>query len=1152
MINDRDTSELEDSAIIRAPALTEEGDPLDLREDTLVGHFRIKREIGAGGMGRVFLARDQTLGRQVALKVIRTDRHGRTERFLTEARNTAKFNHPNIVIIHSVSEYRGMPYLALEYLEGESLRERDQRQPIALREVPRIAHSIALALEHAHEKRIHHCDLKPANVMIPKDGRVRVVDFGLAKAAGEAFTFSKPARVAGTPRYMAPEQWSPRNELTPAVDIFALGVIMFELIERRHPYFGAEVIDRAAELQPGSYSKSVLRFEHNDVDSQLRDLIRACLELDPELRPTATAVAEDLKKLVDQAGDKEPLPEIPYRGLMPFDEEHARDFFGRENEVSACVERLREETMLAVVGPSGGGKSSFVRAGIIPRLREQGRLSVISMRPGATPMRTLAAHFVAAEEVSSVYAAKRNILSVDEMERRLRKDSSASAAVMSELARRERAKIVLYVDQLEEIFTHGAKPEEVNIFIEAICAAADDPKDPARVIVSLREDFLGRLPPSPLVQRAFSNVLVIRNMGREELREAILRPLEVRGYHFEDPQIVEEMLGSVASDFAGLPMLEFACRMLWERHDPSIKQIARREFEAIGGVTGALAVHAKQVLAGFNDDEKKTARQLFLELVNPEGTRRTQPREALVNRLGERAPRVIERLIGARLITIRRGQESDESGSLIELAHESLVTRWPELVRWIEESRDALVLRNEIEPDLLRWVDRGRRAQDTWDHDTVRAMRGRLEKLDFDLGDELRAFLSASEAEATLKKRLKVGLIIGGAVVLLTITTIAIVAALQQQEIALAAADTGKFHLAIQPFDWDPEKLEAKDVDASQLSLDWRLYTPDRKVSTRPGELVTAPRLSRARISGPQDHVLVDEVETPAGAAILEVFGRGPQNEHCESSWIRLIDLPGFAERKKDTPLQTIRVKVPTCAATRAGMVEIPAGEVISRGPGDPPAINQMDPEKVAWVDSFRLDKTEVPNAAFALFVSIGDMSGFEMPRYPKMGPLVRSADPAAPVTNIDSATAKAFCAFMGKRLPTSEEWEKAARGGKFFDAAGKVENDQPKRAFSWGRAPWTNQANLGGTTDGFEGVAPVNSYPNGASPYGILNLIGNVNEWTSTPWDKTEPSGHLIIRGGSWYSELASEEHHLALENSRDPRFFDYTTGFRCASDAK
>src|SRR5687768_11970840 len=177
-------------------------------------------------MGEVYLAQDLTLGRRVALKLIKRavmDTAG-LGRFLDEARVTASFSHPHIVTLHAFGEHDGRPYLALEYVDGESLRARMTAGPLPVREALQITRAIADAIGEAHARGLVHADLKPENVLIPRDGRVRVVDFGLARLVGAG-----PAPASGTPAYMAPERW--RGEPPDgAIDVWSVGMILYELI----------------------------------------------------------------------------------------------------------------------------------------------------------------------------------------------------------------------------------------------------------------------------------------------------------------------------------------------------------------------------------------------------------------------------------------------------------------------------------------------------------------------------------------------------------------------------------------------------------------------------------------------------------------------------------------------------------------------------------------------------------------------------------------------------------------------------------------------------------------------------------------------------------------------------------------------------------
>ncbi len=260
-----------------------------LAEGTRVGDFRIRGFLGEGAMGQVYLAEDITLERRVALKFIKRSviEHGGIERFLEEARATASFNHPHIVTLHAIGEHEGRSYLALEYLDGESLRARLAAGPLPMREALRCCRAVAEAIAEAHRRGIVHADLKPENIVIPRDGRVRVVDFGVAKLVGGAANAA-----SGTPAYMAPERWHGAPP-TGAIDIWALGVTLHELIVGCHPIASTELLHLP-------FARDTLELPDLPAAGWAR-LVRDCLALEPMIRPTAEELIRRLDLLFDQS-----------------------------------------------------------------------------------------------------------------------------------------------------------------------------------------------------------------------------------------------------------------------------------------------------------------------------------------------------------------------------------------------------------------------------------------------------------------------------------------------------------------------------------------------------------------------------------------------------------------------------------------------------------------------------------------------------------------------------------------------------------------------------------------------------------------------------------------------------------------------------------
>src|SRR5664279_5451359 len=217
-----------------------------------IGHYRILKRIGTGGMGEVYLASDVTADRNAALKVLPrrfTRDAARLRRFQREARAVAGFNHPNILTVYEIGEYNSSYYIASELIEGETLRQRLARGRMGLNEAIDVAIQVATALAAAHQVGIVHCDIKPENIMLRPDGYVKVLDFGIAKLAEQEVPVTTPEEEAvllvetnlgsilGTVRYMSPEQarGAPVDERT---DIWSLGVVLYEMVAGRAPFTG--------------------------------------------------------------------------------------------------------------------------------------------------------------------------------------------------------------------------------------------------------------------------------------------------------------------------------------------------------------------------------------------------------------------------------------------------------------------------------------------------------------------------------------------------------------------------------------------------------------------------------------------------------------------------------------------------------------------------------------------------------------------------------------------------------------------------------------------------------------------------------------------------------------------------------------------------
>ncbi|HSF15939.1 MAG TPA: protein kinase, partial [Vicinamibacteria bacterium] len=293
-----------------------------------LAHYEVVELIGRGGMGEVYRARDGNLGRDVAIKVLPAEFSDNPEslaRFEREAKMLASLNHPNIASIYGFQEANNRRFLVLELVEGEDLSRRLERGPVPVDETIQIARQIAEALEEAHEKAIVHRDLKPGNVKLTPDGRVKVLDFGLAKAwtvdpgSGAAAHLSQSPTITrmgtqagvilGTARYMSPEQARGKS-VDKRTDVWAFGVVLFEMLTGRELFTGETVTDALAAVLTTEIDLGALPAA---TPPPVRRLLRRCLERNPKNRLHDIADARIVIDEVLSGRIEEPAPSAPTR-----------------------------------------------------------------------------------------------------------------------------------------------------------------------------------------------------------------------------------------------------------------------------------------------------------------------------------------------------------------------------------------------------------------------------------------------------------------------------------------------------------------------------------------------------------------------------------------------------------------------------------------------------------------------------------------------------------------------------------------------------------------------------------------------------------------------------------------------------------------------
>jgi serine/threonine protein kinase/formylglycine-generating enzyme required for sulfatase activity len=686
----------------------------DLAPGTFIGEYRLERLLGQGGMGRVWLARDTVLERDVAIKVGEIASEELCLRARVEARAIARLAHPNIVRVHHAGEFLGRPLLVTEVLSGKSLDWIEK--PTTARRVAAIGCDLARALAAAHAAGVLHRDIKPANAFVCDDGVVKLLDFGLAQlhdpppearrgmsslSDSEAAELVAPTPtpssddvMAGTPLYMAPETWrcEPATERT---DVYSLGAVLYEFLTGMTPYAGTSPRRLRTAVLEGRLDVQALA---SSAPEGLASLVGRCLSLEPAKRPSAAELCEKLEAASSplRSGPEEPivLGRNPYRGLLPFGPEHRAQFFGRSRETAAVLDALHASPLVLVVGVSGAGKSSIVTAGVWPKVRAGslggGDWKLCAMVPGQDPLSRLGHALVAILAARGIAAEPEDAVQVFTSDPATRTD-----------------RLLVVIDQLEEAFTQADAGARSAFFAAVATLCSAGPR--LRVIATLRADFLGRLGDLPKMRLP---LIFVGPLSRGGLREAILGPARSQGITME-PALVDSLVTMLRDGSLDdrrerrsggvLPLLEFALEALWDRRDPTSQRIGLADLEALGGLSGALGSHADATLMRMSPARRKEAKRILLSLVTAQRTRKRQEERAL-SLDGKEARGALMALVDARLVVASVGEE----GTAYEIVHEVLTTGWPTLRGWLDEESLAREAYDRLVRSALEWDRLGR------------------------------------------------------------------------------------------------------------------------------------------------------------------------------------------------------------------------------------------------------------------------------------------------------------------------------------------------------------------------------------------------------------------------------------------------------------
>jgi WD40 repeat protein/serine/threonine protein kinase len=398
-------------------------------------------------------------------------------------------------------------------------------------------------------------------------------------------------------------------------------------------------------------------------------------------------------------------PDNPYKGLRAFQAADHADFFGREKLVGKLVRRLSEagetERFLAVVGPSGSGKSSLVKAGLIPALWRgevpgSEKWFVVEMLPGAHPLEEL--------EIALTRVAANQVTNLNE---HLRRDERGLLRVASLILPNDGSDLMLVIDQFEEVFTLVEDEAARVHFLDLLYTAVSDPRSRVRIVLTLRADYYDR----PLHYPQFGDLLrsrmeTILPLSAEELERAIARPAERTGARFEEG-LVASIVSEVNYQAGALPLLQYALTELFENRRGRL--LTHEAYQAIGKAVGALAKRADELYLSLDERGQSIAQQIFLRLVTlgegAEDTRRRAPRSELLALVAE--PELAEEIIDTyaeyRLLTL--DNDPGTRTPTVELAHEAIIREWERLKEWLNESRGEIRLQRQLASAAQDWHD---------------------------------------------------------------------------------------------------------------------------------------------------------------------------------------------------------------------------------------------------------------------------------------------------------------------------------------------------------------------------------------------------------------------------------------------------------------
>ena len=743
---------------------------------TRVKQIRLEQHLGGSSHAVVYRGVDQYEG-TVAVKILDgtiADKKGFASRFRTRGRAVASLDHPQIIRLLDYWWQPGAAFLVSPYLPGGSLDDLIARGPLLPDQVLPILATLEAALSAAHDRNVAHGNITPDNILLDANGTPCLGDFAVGfDPAADAV----PSDLDYV--YRAPEQL--RGEAaTFQSDQYSLAVVLYALLRGKPPTLSNRNNGSHPVIQIDGLSPDLIAVLQHATAEQPSDRYSDIHSFATAVRHTLVNVTLDAQAAATQEVRN------PYKGLQAFDEADALagDFFGRDRLTAEIIARMQEQEhdarFVVVDGPSGSGKSSAVRASTLPTLQrgalpgsEQWLYAEV-ITPGAQPLTQLeqALRSVAVDPPANLGEQLR------ESERGL------TNVITWILPPDPSVKLLLVIDQFEEIFALTEDEAIRRFFLRCLIEATKLPDSRLRIVATIRADFLERAmlyaELTPVLRRPV-NVLPLEP---DELRDAIVKPARNVGLTFE-PGLDEQIMNDVSERPGELPLLQYVLRQLAERREGMT--LTKAVYRAMGGVAGALSASADELYDKLDRTAQEAVRQVFLRLVTlGEGvgdTRRRVRRAELASVVKDEA--LLQQALGtfgdARLLTFDHEPGSREP--TVEVAHEALIRSWEKLKHWLDASREDLRLQRRLHDEAAAW--RGNHKQRKFlapagPLEQYEALRARQTvALDDDEREYLDASLNKQRADRRRRRGLVAGIIAGLSIALLVISFFALAAALQ-------------------------------------------------------------------------------------------------------------------------------------------------------------------------------------------------------------------------------------------------------------------------------------------------------------------------------------------------------------------------------------